>query len=294
MLYRLCTARTLWMDGTFSVNPTIFAQLYTVLVKINEEYVPLLWCLLPDKQGATYIRLFQLLQQEAVRMNLILQPTTIHIDFEQAVMHAVRQVFGIEASGCLFHFCQNVLRHVQQTGLQTAYNSNNPPEGRKWIRRLIALPLVPPLRIDQAFQPVVANAPVVQGRDQLHDYIRDTYVDVNGAQFGRDIWNCFGVRDRTTNACEGYHSVLSAHFRGRHADPFTFVKFLQQHEMETEIRIGQLQLGAPPRKRKNKYVLVDEALDRLRDHYFGTGLPNVARVLQYMDAVAHQLYDVKH
>ena len=32
-----------------------------------------------------------------------------------------------------------------------------------------------------------------------------------------------------------------------------------------ERRIAQLQLGAPAKKRKSQYILVDEALDRLRD-----------------------------
>jgi hypothetical protein len=282
------------MDGTFSVTPNIFAQLYTIHIKLYDEFVPQMWCLLPDKQGATYVRLFQLLSQEAVHRNWNLQPATVHIDFEQAVMQAVQTVFGIQPTGCMFHFCQSILRHVQQTGLQAAYYSNNPPEVRKWIRRIMALALVPPLRVDQAFEATVANAPNVAGCDDMHHYIRVTYMDDNTALFGRDTWNCFGTRDRTTNACEGYHSRLNSHFRGRHADPYKFVCYLQKEEKEIEIRVGQLQVGAPPKKRKSKYVLVDEAIDRLRDQYFGNGIPSVARLLQYMDAVAHQLCDVKH
>ena len=119
------------------------------------------------------------------------------------------------------------------------------------------------------------------------------YVDVNG-MFTREAWNCFDTRDRTINACEGYHSMLNSRFHGRHADPFTFIEFLKTNEQEIERRLGQLAVGAPAKKRKSKYVLVDEALDRLRNQYFGAGIPSVARLLQYMDAVAHQLYDVKH
>lgn len=61
-----------------------------------------------------------------------------------------------------------------------------------------------------------------------------------------------------------------------------------------ERRLAQRQNGAPAKKRKTKYVLVDDALDRLRDQYFAAGIPNVARMLQYMDAVGHQLYNLKH
>jgi len=41
--------------------------------------------------------------------------------------------------------------------------------------------------------------------------------------------------------------------------------------MELERRIGQLQLGAPPKKRKAKYTLVDEVINRLRQQYFTGG-----------------------
>jgi hypothetical protein len=58
--------------------------------------------------------------------------------------------------------------------------------------------------------------------------------------------------------------------------------------------VAQLQLGAPPRKRKAAYVRVDDALDRLHHQYFGGRIPNLAGLLQYMDTVAHQMYDVKH
>ena len=111
------------MDGTFSSQPQIFAQLYTIHVKINNEFVPQLWCLLPDKRGATYTRLFQLLKQEALNINVQLMPASIHIDFEMAVIQAVRAEFQIDASGCRFHYSQSVLRHLQQVGPGTSHTS---------------------------------------------------------------------------------------------------------------------------------------------------------------------------
>lgn len=283
------------MDGTFSSNPVIFAQLYTVHVKINSEFFPQLWCLLPDKRQATYERLFRLLKNEAVQRNLQLIPVTVHVDFEQAIIQAIRSEFAIEAAGCLFHYAQSILRHVQQIGLQVPYNTNNPPAVRTWIRRLIALPLLPPIRIDQAFQAIVNQAPMnIQGRNDMNTYVMNTYVDANTAVYDRQLWNCFGNQDRTTNVCEGYHSVINAHFNNRHPDPYGFIAFLQQQDLMLERRIAQLQMGAAPKKRKAKYICVDEALERLRVQYFNVGIPSLPRVLQYLDAVGHQLYDVKH
>ena len=45
---RVSHAGIWWMDGTFSSNPAIFVQLYTIHVKCNDEFVVQLWCLLPD------------------------------------------------------------------------------------------------------------------------------------------------------------------------------------------------------------------------------------------------------
>lgn len=228
-----------------------------------------------------------------MQLNLQLQPAVIHVDFEQAVMQVIRAEFHVEPSGCLFHFSQSVLRHLQQSGLQVAYNTNAPPEVRTWVRRLVALALVPPIRIDQGFQAAIANAPNVVGVDNMNDYMRNTYIGPN-ALFHRQTWNCFGQKNRTINVCEGYHHVINDKFRGVRPDPFKFINFLKEQEGCIERRVAQLQVGAPPKKRKAVYVLVDESLDRLRNQYFGARMPNMAGLLHYMDAVAHQMYDVKH
>ena len=47
-------------------------------------------------------------------------------------------------------------------------------------------------------------------------------------------------------------------------------------------------------KRNPKYVAVNEALQRLADNTFGVGLPNIQQVMHYLDAVAYQLWDLKH
>lgn len=83
-------------------------------------------------------------------------------------------------------------------------------------------------------------------------------------------------------------------FKHRHPDPYTFVEFLQEQDMEHELRHGQLLLGAPSKKRRPVYILVDEALSQLHDTYFVAGIPSVARVLTYMETVGHQLYVVMH
>jgi hypothetical protein len=54
-------------------------------------------------------------------------------------------------------------------------------------------------------------------------------------------------------------------------------------------------MGAPSQQRKKKYIAVDESLARLNvSGTFGRGfIPTVPQILQYLDAVAYQLWDNK-
>ena len=101
-------------------------------------------------------------------------------------------------------------------GLQVMCNTNIPPEVGQTVRRMMAIALMPPLRIDQAFQAVKNNAPNVVGMDMMLNYVQNTYIDPVNAQFDRAIWNCYGMADRTTNCCEAYHRVMNERFRPSH------------------------------------------------------------------------------
>ena len=98
---RLCGTNTLWMDGTFKCCPTIFKQIYTMHIKLFNQFFPVLMAFLPDKREVTYCRMFQLIKTAAVNANLVFAPQTVHIDFEMAVVNAVRVELNITATGCL-------------------------------------------------------------------------------------------------------------------------------------------------------------------------------------------------
>lgn len=107
------------MDGTFKAAPKLFAQLYTMHIRVLGNFVPALVAFLPAKDEATYERLFRLIQTSAATANLVFAPagTVIHCDYELAVIRAVQQELTIEPTGCLFHFGQCIYRHAQQVGL---------------------------------------------------------------------------------------------------------------------------------------------------------------------------------
>lgn len=282
------------MDGTFKSSPRIFAQIYTMHIKVRGQFFPVLHAFLPDKTQITYTRLFTELQRAAVIANLVFAPGVVHIDFEMATINAVTQVLNIVPTACLFHFDQNIYRKIQAVGLQVAYNTDNPAGVRKWLRRLMGLPLVPPIRVQVVYAAVIQNAPNIPEAALMHNYMWNTYVDPNNALFNVNIWNVFNTVDRTTNICEGWHSALSKAIGVYYPTVFKVIEFLQNADADQEREMAQLALGAAPKRRKAKYVRVDEAIARLTDQTFGHGLPNIANILQYLDAVAYQLWDLKH
>ena len=121
----------------------------------------------------------------------------------------------------------------------------------------------------------------------MHAYVWATYVNPNNALFDIQTWNVFGSVDRTTNICEGFHSAINQAIGMYHPSIFKVLEFFKDRESLQERELAQLNFGAPPKKRKAKYVRLDESIARLTDQTFGQIIPNVARILQFLDAVSY-------
>jgi hypothetical protein len=123
----------------------------------------------------------------------------------------------------------------------------------------------------------------------MHQYVGlyQTYVDQSNALFPCPTWNVFGLENRTTNICEGFHLALKQAVMVKHPITlFRLIESLQSIEASNERVLSQLALGAPPKKKKAKYVAVNKAIKRLADNTFAIALPSLQNVLQYLDAVA--------
>jgi hypothetical protein len=101
---------------------------------------------------------------------------TITTDFEMALIVAAEEVFPkAEVTACWFHFCQAVVTEFKSAGLQKeisrrAQNS----EGRRWMLKLLALPLLPAEDMSTALEllrPVQCQVP-----EQLHSTLYRIYL----------------------------------------------------------------------------------------------------------------------
>ena len=64
-LCHLAEASTFFVDGTFSVFPSVFYQVFTIHIMKYGQTFPMIYALLPNKQRQTYSRAFLLLKDAA-------------------------------------------------------------------------------------------------------------------------------------------------------------------------------------------------------------------------------------
>ena len=120
-------------DGTFSVSPDVFYQVYTIHVVIENAVVPLVYALLPNKTQNTYEKLFGCLEQFGKK---------VIIDFEAAVRKAITEMQpDTEIQFCFFHLGQAVWRNVQKLGFTRKYMDDD--EFLLNVKKRICLAFVP-------------------------------------------------------------------------------------------------------------------------------------------------------
>lgn len=152
-LQLLCAADTVLVDGTFDACPNLFSQLFRMHVFKEERLLPLIYCLLSDKSAATYVAVFGILQTEAVKANLVLQPRRFISDFESGIIRAETASFpNASHKGCYFRFTQAIWRQVQSLALAGQYRN---------VRHLMVLGFTPLTLIRTVFMQLEAQAPAI-------------------------------------------------------------------------------------------------------------------------------------
>jgi hypothetical protein len=105
----LFKSKHIFIDGTFSVCPPFFDQVFTIhgvhhehsefslysLVHVYKiclfEVVPCVIALLPGRSATIYKQLFQLLDEQATDLNMTFEPEVITSDFETGLIKTVKQ-----------------------------------------------------------------------------------------------------------------------------------------------------------------------------------------------------------
>ncbi|CAF4144880.1 unnamed protein product [Rotaria sordida] len=193
-------ANYIYLDGTFSVVPELYFQLYTIHVTYLNHILPAVYVLLPGKKQCLYKEMLQEIKNLAPNFD----PPNVMIDFECGSMKAIRNLFPTSnLYGCFFHLCQNIYRSATRFGLKTLYGENE--SFAQQIRCLPALAFLSITNVIPTFDEIKAQFPV-EGEPIL-TYFEENYIGVKSRlsrprkipKFDIPLWNV------NTNTLQGQH-----------------------------------------------------------------------------------------
>lgn len=231
------------MDGTFKTCPRIFSQLYVIMGKVNDIYVPLIYSMMTYKDKRMYMELFHIISQRFAEMDLPNSLETVGIDFELSVSLASSQVFGngVSVKYCFFHMMQTVCRWISTHGLKKKLLHS---EGFKdELRFILSTVFLPPELIPDGFE--IAYDTLSADVLPVADYFRRTFVGSEGrkAKFEPRQWSLYERilegNPRSNNWVEGFNNKLSHLISSRNPKFFHVLEKLKQEQRSTQCRIIQ-------------------------------------------------------
>jgi hypothetical protein len=158
-----------FMDGTFSITPPLFSQVFVIMAKRGEYVFPVIYALLPNKQQLTYSQLFTTL----VNIWPDFSPASISLDFESALINAAQTKFpSAKIDGCLFHLMKNFRKHLSTAGLLQRYNTDS--EFALRARMIPALAFVPVDKTAEAYETL--NDELPPELDPILTWFEDNYI----------------------------------------------------------------------------------------------------------------------
>ena len=274
MLEQLENAAIIYMDGTFYVTPSLFSQVYSIHIMVENTMICCAYFLLPGKSKDIYVKMLPVLQQRC-----LLNPEGIQTDFELAAIQAASQLHpNAKIKGCFFHFTQCVWRKVQDIGLSGEYNKNQ-PQVVKFVRRMAGLPMLKPDDVVPAFHSAILlinnveeeNSERIQDKlNQLKDYMFNTWIKAD-ARFPVCLWTRYEVSGpRTNNHLEGYHSGLKKAIKVAHPNIFVFIEAIKVEQKKNEVKLGQALSGGQVSQPRGNYVRLEKKIqDRIAQYSSG-------------------------
>ena len=251
------------------------------------KVLPCVYALLPNKQQATYNRLFEILKEHQNN----LAPQNVMVDFELAVLNAITTSFPDSSKkGCFFHFSQAIFKKIQSLGLQVRYKDDE--DFAHKVRMLAALAFVPEADVIDAFEAVSEDFPL--DAQAVIDYFEDTYIGRlrpgghrRAPLFDMELWNIYNqtIDDlpRTNNAVEGWHRSFQANVGAYHPNFWRFIDILKREQNLTQVNIAQARAGHPAEPQRRRYQDSNQRIKNIVQDY-----PN-RNIMQYLRGLAHNI-----
>lgn len=277
--------RKIYVDGTFSLAPKLFSQLFVIMAEREQFVLPILYILLPNKEQATYERMLEMIVNAWPNLN----PIAISMDYELALINSFSSVFPeAEIHGCLFHLTKNIKRKLSEEGLTSRYN--NDADFALSARMIASVAFVPIDQIENAIEQLSDELPAEL--IPVLNYFEDNYLGrLNRNQtrrrplFDPSIWSVYdrtlaGVA-RTNNFAEAAHRRLQVEFGVDHPTLWKFIEGIRRVQKSRDLVYEQFIRGEPATKKRDKYVQADSRILTIVLTF------NNREILEYLRGLAH-------
>ena len=256
------------VDGTFKYCPTFFLQLYTIHGTENGHYMPLVYCLLPNKAQNTYMKMLSIIKDCCTERDLQIKCRTFHADFEKAVHNSIKEHFpGSSVKGCIFHLGQAMWRKIQELGLSKTYVERT-SDTSKWLSHTFGLAYLNPEEVEDSFVfDLMPGAPDEDSAcDKYADYLLSTYI-ASDSIFPPDLWASSPENSRrTNNAAEAFQSHYNAQFYAAHPNIYIFLDVISKMQANAYVKTRFVGTPAPKMKReKEKTMKIQGLYDKYRN-----------------------------
>ncbi|XP_015120532.1 uncharacterized protein LOC107043511 [Diachasma alloeum] len=255
------------IDATFAVCPSSpkVTQLLTVIGTINDEKVPIIWALMTKKNTQAYQAFFQYFKNHLAPN---LQPHTFFVDFEQALTNVIREFYpNARIVHCFFHHIQALTKKLASLKGKKKIHRNMKicPRAKLFLRKIMALALLPFDRIEGAYQNLIADTDL-----DLRTYFASflQYYEQYWIQQCRpENYSVYGLSKRTNNDIEAYHRTLWEKL-GLKPDIWVFTAQLRSLLVEVKLKIAASNRGHRiTRTTEHKYLVRQDILARIWELY---------------------------
>lgn len=261
---------TWYADGTFKCTPQGFYQVYTIHAFVQEQSVPLLFALMPNKEAKGYKILLTKMKQWQNNY----EPREIMTDFETGMIKAINDVYKTTHHlGCFFHFIQSCTKRITKIGGDVLKRFNKEEGFACSLKHLMALALVPKEKVHEYFDIIIAENLIPDQANEFVQYFEKYYIgrpddDRPGRRkdpvFKLSLWNCHQLaaeeRPKTNNAMEGWHHSFHEQFQYTHPNIFKFIKAIKTHTAGNYNRIAHRMVHGPDNNRRKSQLVRDSKL----------------------------------
>lgn len=274
----------LYVDGTFSLAPALFSQIFVIMAERGGFVLPVLYALLPNKEGQTYRRMFEAVKGFWPNLN----PSSVSMDFEQAVIGAVRDTFpNCAVHGCLFHLTQNMRKKLAAEALLNRYNTD--PDFALDARMIVALSFVPIDDLDTALEALSVD--LTDDLTPILNWFEDSYVgrlNRNRTRrrplFPPQTWSVYertlNEEARTNNYAEAAHRRMQAEFGVDHPNLWKFIDGIRAIQKGRDLVYEQFVRGDQPPAKRRKYLAADQRIRTIVESY------DQRNILEYLRGLA--------